>query len=281
MDAPQHVAPGIEVLALRTPTLPPATHTNTYLVGSGEVWVFDPASPYEDERQRLAGELLARLDDGETIGGLVLTHHHHDHVAGAAALQATLRQEAGVDVPIVAHPLTDERVDLHVASHWHHGEVRELGGRRLMAHFTPGHAPGHLVFRDVDSGATIAGDLVAGTGTILIDPSEGHLGTYLASLESMQHAGATQLLPSHGPMLVQGQAVLAFYIAHRHQRSQQLLDALDQQGRATALELVPLVYRDQVPESFWPVAARQLLAHLIWLQEHGQAHADGETWSRR
>ena len=38
------VAPGIRVLALRTPTLPPATRTNVYLVGpeAGPVAVVDP-----------------------------------------------------------------------------------------------------------------------------------------------------------------------------------------------------------------------------------------------
>ena len=41
------VAPGIRVLALRTPTLPPAAHTNVYLVGPdrGPIAVVDPGSP--------------------------------------------------------------------------------------------------------------------------------------------------------------------------------------------------------------------------------------------
>jgi hypothetical protein len=32
-ETPIPVAPGIRVLALRSPTLPPAAHTNVYLVG--------------------------------------------------------------------------------------------------------------------------------------------------------------------------------------------------------------------------------------------------------
>jgi hypothetical protein len=39
------VVPGIRVVKVRTPTLPPATHTNCYVVGDGELAVFDPASP--------------------------------------------------------------------------------------------------------------------------------------------------------------------------------------------------------------------------------------------
>ena len=48
----QVVSPGIRVLALRTPTLPPAAHTNVYLVGPdvGPVAVVDPGSPYPEQQ---------------------------------------------------------------------------------------------------------------------------------------------------------------------------------------------------------------------------------------
>ena len=37
------VAPTIEVLPVRTPTLPPATHTNTFMVGTGQAVLIEPA----------------------------------------------------------------------------------------------------------------------------------------------------------------------------------------------------------------------------------------------
>src|SRR5438132_10906362 len=90
---PVLVAPGIRVLALRTPTLPPAAHTNLYLVGPerGPVAVVDPGSPYIDQ-QRLLDEILAELP----IAAVLLTHHHGDHTGGAAALAARW------NVPVVA-----------------------------------------------------------------------------------------------------------------------------------------------------------------------------------
>jgi ribonuclease/clavin/mitogillin len=257
-----HVAPGICAVPVRTPTLPPATHTNTWLVGEGELTVFDPASPYEDEQGRLAAALAARVADGETVARIVLTHHHGDHVSGAIALQRAF------PAPIVAHPETAARLSgrVPVDAGWDDGATIDCGGVPLTAWHTPGHAAGHLVFLSPD-GYCVAGDLVAGVGTILIDPRDGDLGQYLASLARVQSLHPTTLLPAHGPALPQAGAILAFYVAHRHQRSQQIRDALLQE-RATPTELVPKVYTDLPPEAH-EVAALQITAHLRWLAEAG------------
>jgi glyoxylase-like metal-dependent hydrolase (beta-lactamase superfamily II) len=258
---------------VRTPTLPPATHTNTYVVGEGALTVLDPASPYEDERQRLADALQARVDAGERVERIVLTHHHDDHVSGAEALRARF------PAPIAAHPITAGLVSGSIAvdEPWNHGEARDCGGRRLVATFTPGHAPGHLVFQD-DDGAMIAGDMVAGVGTILIAPQDGDLGQYLASLQAMRDLAPTVLLPAHGEPLPHADALLAFYIAHRHQRTEQIRQALDRHGTSTALELAPRVY-PELPAEAMPIAAAQITSHLRWMARHGLARPDGDRWS--
>ena len=46
---PQDVAPGVAWFAARTPTLPPATHTNSYAIGTRQLLLVEPATPYEDE----------------------------------------------------------------------------------------------------------------------------------------------------------------------------------------------------------------------------------------
>src|SRR4051812_425032 len=74
-------APWIRVLPLRTPTLPPATRTNCYIIGdAADAVVIDPATPYADEQARLDAyldELRIRITE------IVLTHHHVDHVGDA------------------------------------------------------------------------------------------------------------------------------------------------------------------------------------------------------
>jgi len=270
------VAPGIAVVPVRTPTLPPATHTNTWVVGVDALTVFDPASPFEDEQERLAAALRERIDAGERLERIVLTHHHRDHVGGAEALRDRFATPER-PVPILAHPITARLVAerIHVDTPWEDGQSLDCGGRRLVATFTPGHAPGHLVFQDAESGAMIAGDMVAGIGTILIAPEDGDVGEYLASLQAMRALAPSVLLPAHGEPLEHPEEVLAFYIAHRHERTEQIARVLADHGPATPLDLVPGVYAEEIPREAWPLAAAQILSHLRWMAEHDLAHPEG------
>jgi glyoxylase-like metal-dependent hydrolase (beta-lactamase superfamily II) len=270
-DAPASlvsVGPRIRVLALRTPTLPPAAHTNVYLVGpeKGPVAVVDPGSPYPDQQAILDG-ILSEIP----IARVLLTHHHGDHTGGAAALAARWR------VPIAAHAATARRLAGRVTI----DEILDDGDEAhgAIAVHTPGHAEGHLVF-EIDD-ATIAGDMVAGIGTILIDPSEGDMAQYFASLERMRARGPRRLLPSHGPTIEDGNAKLSEYLAHRKMREAKVEAALS--GAAKSIrELVETAYAD-TPRMLWGLAERSLLAHLVKLQREGKARnvdEDAGLWSR-
>lgn len=273
---------GLQTVPFRTPTLPPATHTNTWIVGDGDLTVIDPASPWEDEQERLLELLLERMDAGERVERLVLTHHHHDHVSGAVRLQADLA-EHGVQAPILAHPVTAEllRDEVPVDGTLHGEATVTWGGRRLHLMHTPGHAAGHLVFHDLDAGWMIAGDMVAGIGTILLHPDEGDLQHYLDSLAAMKAAAPRVLLPSHGPDLTRPTALLDMYVAHRHMRTQQIGDALARHGDLTAAEIVPHVYAE-LETKYHRIAALQIRTHLAWMADHGLAEAVEEgRWRRR
>jgi glyoxylase-like metal-dependent hydrolase (beta-lactamase superfamily II) len=92
---------------------------------------------------------------------------------------ALLRGTAQPDlaIPIAAHPATARRLAGRVeVTHTIEDGETAYGATAI---FTPGHAEGHLCYAVGD--ATIAGDMVAGLGTILIDPVEGDMAVYLAS----------------------------------------------------------------------------------------------------
>lgn len=262
------VAPGIRVLALRSPTLPPAAHTNVYLVGPerGPIAVVDPGSPYEDQQAVLDAHLREL-----PVELVLLTHHHGDHVGGAAALAARW------GVPIAAHPATARRLAGRVPVTRLLGDGEVVHGATAV--HTPGHAEGHLCFEV--GGATIAGDMVAGVGTILIDPDEGDMAEYLASLERLLARllarPAAALLPAHGPMIADGPAKLREYLAHRRMREERAEAALSGAPR-TARELVPIVYAD-TPAAPPMLAERSLLAHLAKLVREGRATERDGRWA--
>lgn len=263
MSELREIAAGVRLLALRTPTLPPATATNTLVVGRKRLAVIEPATPYADEQVALDELLGALVGTGADVAAILLTHHHQDHTGYATAL----RERTGA--PIHAHALTAARLDFPVDVLLADGEEVALDdGFALTAMHTPGHAPGHLVFGERRSGLTYAGDLVAGTGTILIDPEDdGDMIAYLASLERVAAARPTALVPAHGPVLDDPQECLRRYRAHRLMREQRVLAAIPAAWRAVSAVLAE-AYAD-TPPALWPLATRSLEAHLRKLATEG------------
>lgn len=276
---PVRFAPGVALAPLQTPTLPPATTTNCVLVGEERVYVVDPATYEADERARLFDAMERMQAEGRRFEGVLATHHHRDHVG---SLVETAKR---FELPVFAHAETLKRIQLDgvEARELRDGEALELGtapdgtsGWRLHAMHTPGHAPGHLAFLEDRYRSVIAGDLVSTLSTIVIDPEDGHLATYLASLKTLLARGVRMLHPAHGPSVVDGPRWLRGYLEHRAEREVALVEALAA-GIDTVEALVPRVYAD-TPSALHPLAARSLLSGLAKLEEEGRAARRGERW---
>ncbi|HEY1402937.1 MAG TPA: MBL fold metallo-hydrolase [Pyrinomonadaceae bacterium] len=259
--------PGFICFPLRTPTKPPATHTNAYIIGHGELVLLDPGSPYEDEQAALAACVDELTAEGRTLREIILTHHHPDHVAGTDAL----RRHLGGRVRVAAHQLTAEslRDRVQVDRFIEDGDVIELAGApslKLRAMHTPGHTRGHLSFYEAQSGALITGDNIVGLGSVLIDPPEGNVRDYLASLERyralLPHVSI--LLGGHGPAVAAARTKIEEYIAHRLERERNILSAV-RAGAQSPQEIVARVYTDVHPKAH-ALAARAVLAHLEKLE---------------
>ncbi len=271
-------SPGVYMLPLETPTIPPANTTNTYLVGQENFYLVDPGTPNPAEQASLIEFVRQCTNHGAQLNGVLLTHHHEDHVGAIGCLQAAF------DVPVLGHAETLSRLNVQGVS-LSDRERLPLGvapdgspAWYLEAIHTPGHAPGHLVFRDSRYGTLIGGDLASTISTIVIDPPEGHLATYLQSLKLIHDFEPGLFYPAHGPVARDSRKLMSEYLNHRAEREQQLVAALRDHPSAKPLDLVPAVYSD-APEAVYPLAVGSLLAGLIKLEEEGRARQVEGCWS--
>jgi glyoxylase-like metal-dependent hydrolase (beta-lactamase superfamily II) len=264
----QQVAEGVLRIALRTPTLPPATTTNTLIVGHERLAVIEPATPHPDEQRRLDALLHERTSEGARVVAILITHHHDDHTGYVSGL----RERTGALVH--AHPATAARVDFEVDVETTDGDVLELDrGHALEAVHTPGHAPGHLLYVARGSKLAYAGDMVAGEGWVMIDPDDdGDMRAYLDSLQRMRGIAAT-LVPAHGGVISEPRALIDRYVLHRLEREQKVVAAVARCERVE--DMLPLAY-DDTPQHLWPLARRSLEAHLRKLEQDGLLTRNGD-----
>lgn len=310
MIRPRDVTLGVELFPARTPTLPPATHTNSYALGGRDVLLVEPATPHDDERAEWLAWARGLASNGRRIVAIVITHHHPDHVGGAAFLAKEL------GAPLWAHASTitrlqdpsgpvrliDEIAPAGPAAMFPSGAAGATFGRALadgdeidldgptpqrwrVLH-TPGHAPGHVCLFEERVGAVVAGDMVASEGTILIEPRDGDMAEYLAQLDRLAGLGAKVALPAHGAPIDDPTRLFRHYVAHRLGREAKVIAALPagpssggEGPTVSSLEdLVPVVYAD-TPPFLWPIAKMSLEAHLLKLERDGKARRTESGWS--
>jgi glyoxylase-like metal-dependent hydrolase (beta-lactamase superfamily II) len=97
---PRELSRSIGMFAARTPTLPPATHTNSYALGGRDVLLVEPATPYPAEQRAWIAWARGLSSQGRKPVAIVATHHHADHVGGIDVIGREL------GLPIWAHAET-------------------------------------------------------------------------------------------------------------------------------------------------------------------------------
>jgi glyoxylase-like metal-dependent hydrolase (beta-lactamase superfamily II) len=241
--------------------------TNTYVLGHDDaVAIIDPGPDGGGHLERVEAALAAR----GRAAVILLTHHHVDHSAGARALADRLHAPlAGIPhrrMPPLDRQLAD-------------GDTLTLGNDALTVVATPGHCRDHACFQWRSTGAVFAGDLVAGEGFIVIDPPDGNMTQYLASLHRVANLQPTVVLPGHGPEIAAPADYLRSYIAHRLEREQKVLDALSSTAWRRAPRILLSAYSD-TPKLMYPIAARSLRAHLDKLVSEGRVERSVRGYRR-
>lgn len=165
-----------------------------------------------------ADQLVASIEaDGLDLQAILLTHAHLDHVEGVHVVRAF-----APEVPIWLHP-----DDLGL----YHGVARQgamfglntepqpdptdelaagqdytFGSCRFEVRFTPGHAPGHVIFVAPEHGLALVGDVVFQGSIGRTDLPGGDLYTLMRSIrgEVLTLPDETRLFPGHGPATTVG-----------------------------------------------------------------------------
>lgn len=262
-------APAVELTRIRASNPGPMTltGTNTYVLRDGDqVWVLDPG-PKDPEH--LADVLIACSGASRPMGVLV-SHHHADHTAGAATLARQLAARSGRDVPL-----------------WAADQAAVTGSRPLpstlegdggtVAHVI--HLPGHTadsVGLLVVGGRMLTGDTVlGGSSTVIIPEHGGDLGEYLQSLAILRAMALDgrigSIHPGHGEALespLEALEALEGAIAHRLERIEQVRRARTA-GVLTLDRLQRAVYGPDLAPELQEAARWNLRATLEHLAEHG------------
>jgi glyoxylase-like metal-dependent hydrolase (beta-lactamase superfamily II)/8-oxo-dGTP pyrophosphatase MutT (NUDIX family) len=247
--------------------------TNSYFIGApgGDSWALLDPGPDE------AGHVQALLRHAPgRITRIVVTHTHKDHSPAAAAIAAATG--APTFGQVAAHPEwqdTDFRPTHTLAD----GDVLALGeGVTLRAVHTPGHASNHLCFLLEEERLLFTGDHLMQGSTVVINPPDGDMAAYLASLRKLLDIPLDWLAPGHGFLIDEPHAVVHKTIAHRLAREAKVLAAVQAQGPADEAALLATVYAD-TPARLHAVALRSLRAHLGKLRDDGAVAAHDGRWA--
>ena len=267
----ERLSPLVERLLAPNPGPLTGAGTNTYFIGDSEdVIVLDPG-PVNDAHL----SAIARHVSQAKRLRIFATHTHRDHSPGVRPLALELSAET---FGKSAHHMPDGSIEEHDHTFQpevvlRDGDEVEVGGAKLTALLTPGHASNHFCFA-LNSGDSVThlftGDHVMQGSTVVVAPPDGNMSEYLDSLARLMEAGAHAIAPGHGALMHDSVDVLTVLINHRLAREDQVFTALDRLQRATPGELVGVVYPD-LDKQLVALAERTVWAHLRRLSETGKA----------
>jgi glyoxylase-like metal-dependent hydrolase (beta-lactamase superfamily II) len=249
--------------------------TNAYFIGvpGSDDWALLDPGPDDDVHV----QALRAAAPGK-ITRILVTHTHKDHSPAVQAIRAA--SGAPTFGRVADHPewQDGEFAPDHVLAD---GDRLCLGeGVTLRVVHTPGHASNHLCYLLEEEKLLFTGDHLMQGSTVVINPPDGDMAVYLASLRRLLDEDLEWLAPGHGFLMDRPHEVVRQTVAHRLAREARVLAAVEAQGPADEAALLATVYAE-TPPRLHPVALRSLRAHLFKLRDEGVVRMDPQgRWHR-
>jgi glyoxylase-like metal-dependent hydrolase (beta-lactamase superfamily II) len=289
---------------------------NAYAIGGSDgVTLIDPGWADVESESMLVHGLASLGFSPADVRRILVTHAHWDHytqalkwqkelgahvylgaeerhtIAAFASLrgvypnQVRLLRVAGADAladDVASVDLEPHERDMPVGPPdvWlTDGDRIDCGTTTIVAHATPGHTRGHMVFEDPDAGLLFTGDHVLPRITPSIgferSPDRNALRTYLGSLQLCLTRRSATMLPAHGALSSDVGTRVEQLLAHHEDRLDQIR-TLVSAGALTAYDVARRMRwtrHDRAIDELGTVhgmtAVLEVLAHLEVLEQQG------------
>ena len=251
----------MERISVPVATRAPTGQTNAYVQGSDSAVLIDPPARHD----RLDDALAAR-----SLGHVLVTHHHPDHVGAvadyAADHDATVWARRGRESAFeTATGVAPDRTFVD-------GTVIPVDDSSLRIVDTPGHAPEHVAVM-TDEGL-VAGDLAVAEGSVVVGAPEGEMRAYCSSLRRVIARAPGRLFPGHGPVIDDPSATCRRLLAHRLDRERRV-EAAVADGATTVAAITDAAYEKDLA-GVRDLAEATVRAHLEKLAVENRVRWDGQ-----
>lgn len=245
--------------------------TNTYLLGTGKSRILVDTG--DDDVPQYITHLRHVLKHEQcNLEHIIITHWHHDHIGG---LKNVMETQKNCKVWKYSRAESEELPDdVNIEILKDKQEIAVEGATVKIIH-TPGHTTDHIVLYLKEENAVLSGDCVLGEGTAVFED----LYEYMKSLEHILKLNPDIIYPGHGNIIQEPLKKIQYYIDHRNQRENQILDVLEtnRYNDFTEMDLVKLIYTDTSPK-LYDAAAYNVNHHLVKLLKENKVQKVNGKW---